>query len=122
MATLIPALGSLPRSTTPGERRFAQRLAEKLEDDYLCWYNVPLGPRQRHPDFILLHPRRGLLVVEVKDWKRDQIQRIDRSSVSLLTDQGLKEKPNPVEQARAYATTVVDLLQIDPQLLVREGR
>lgn len=122
MATLFPALGSLPRSTTAGERRFAHRVVDKLEDDYLCWYNVPLGPRQRHPDFVLLHPGRGLLVLEVKDWKRDQIQRIDRSSVSLLTDQGLKEKPNPLEQARAYAMTIVNLLESDPQLLVRAGR
>jgi hypothetical protein len=61
-------------------------------------------------------------VLEVKDWKRDQIQRIDRSSVSLLTDRGLKEKPNPLEQARAYAMTLVDLLERDPLLRVREGR
>ena len=122
MATLFPSLSSLPRSATPGERRLAHRLVDKLEDDYLCWYNVPLGPRQRHPDFILLHPRRGLLVLEVKDWKQDQIQRIDRTSVSLLTDRGLKEQPNPLEQARAYATTLVDLLERDPLLRVREGR
>src|SRR5512145_396818 len=114
MATLFPALGSLPRGTTPGERRFAHRLAEKLEDDYLCWFNVPLGPRQQHPDFVLLHPRRGLLVLEVKDWKREHIQRIDRSSVSLLTAQGVKQKANPLEQARGYAMKVATLLENDP--------
>ena len=122
MATLVPTLSSLPRSATPGERRLAQRLVDKLEDDYLCWYNVPLGPRQRHPDFVLLHPGRGLLVLEVKDWKRDQIQRIDRTSVSLLTDHGLKEQANPLEQARAYAMTVVNLLARDPLLVVQAGR
>jgi hypothetical protein len=58
----------------------------------------------------------------VKDWKRDQIQRIDRASVSLLTDRGLKEQANPLEQARAYATTLVDLLERDPLLRAREGR
>jgi len=122
MATLFPTLGSLPRSITPGERRFAHRLAEKLEDDYLCWYNVPLGPRQQHPDFVLLHPRRGLLILEVKDWKREHIQRIDRSSVSLLTAQGVKQTANPLAQARGYAMRVVDLLDNDPLLRVPEGR
>jgi hypothetical protein len=122
MATLFPALASLPRHATPGERRLAHRLVDKLEDDYLCWYNVPLGPRQRHPDFVVLHPSRGLLVLEVKDWKRDQIRRIDRTSVSLLTDHGLKEQANPLAQARAYATMVVDLLARDPLLVVQAGR
>jgi hypothetical protein len=29
---------------TSGEKRFAQRLEAKLEEDYLCWYDVPVGP------------------------------------------------------------------------------
>jgi hypothetical protein len=32
---------------TPGERRLALRLEDKLDEDYLCWYDVPLGPRQQ---------------------------------------------------------------------------
>ena len=40
MATLIPAIGSCASRMTSGERRFAYRLEEKLEDDYLCWYDV----------------------------------------------------------------------------------
>ncbi|HEY6644117.1 hypothetical protein [Povalibacter sp.] len=40
MAKLIPGLTS---SATAGERRFAQRLESLLEDDYLCWCDVPLG-------------------------------------------------------------------------------
>jgi hypothetical protein len=31
---------------TSGERRFAERLEDKLEEDYLCWYNVPVGARR----------------------------------------------------------------------------
>jgi hypothetical protein len=26
-----------------GERRFARRLESHLEDDYVCWYYVPVG-------------------------------------------------------------------------------
>ncbi|WP_239664843.1 hypothetical protein [Stutzerimonas stutzeri] len=33
---------------TPGERRFAERLEKLLEDDYLCWSNVPVGPKARY--------------------------------------------------------------------------
>src|SRR4051812_41244930 len=83
MAKLIPALSSVTSKMTAGERRFAQRLESHLEDDYLCWYGVPVGSRAIHPDFLILNPRRGLLVLEVKDWKADTIQSIDRFSVTL---------------------------------------
>lgn len=58
MATLIPALGSCLSRMTSGEKRLAERLEQKLEDDYLLWYDVPIGPKQTHPDFVVLSPRR----------------------------------------------------------------
>ncbi len=56
MATLIPSLNSCLARMTNGEKRFARRLEAKLEDDYLLWYDVPVGPKRLHPDFIILHP------------------------------------------------------------------
>ncbi len=101
---------------TGGERRFAQRLVDKLEDDYLCWYDVPIGTKSSHPDFVVLNPRRGLLIVEVKDWKLETIKAADRVGVTLHTNTGLKVESNPLEQARQYAQVVADLLARDPQL------
>lgn len=49
MSTLIPSI-TLCKFDTPGERRFARLLEAKLENDYLCWYNVPIGPSRLHPD------------------------------------------------------------------------
>ncbi len=46
MATLIPALGTCVLRMTSGERRVAERLEAKLDDDYLLWYDVPMGPRK----------------------------------------------------------------------------
>jgi hypothetical protein len=122
MATLIPSYSACASRMTPGERRFAQRLESKLEDDYLCWYDVPIGQSMRHPDFVVLHPKRGLLILEVKDWKLDTIQSITKSDVSLLTDKGLKRAANPLEQARQYAHAVVNVLEKDPQLVFSGGR
>lgn len=120
MATLIPAFNCCARRMTAGERRFAHRALEKLEDDYLCWYDVPVGPRALHPDFVVLHPRRGLLVLEVKDWKLETIKGADKSSFTLLTDRGQTTVANPLEQARQYAHTITSHLERDP-LLLREG-
>src|SRR5262245_21887853 len=101
---------------TLGERRFAQRLLGKLEDDYLCWYDVPVGRQGVHPDFVILHPRRGLLVLEVKDWKRDTVRKATKASFTLLTDRGQTTVSNPLEQARQYAHAIADQLMRDPQL------
>ena len=101
---------------TPGERRLAERLEKLLEDDCLCWFNVPIGPRARHPDFVVLHPRRGVLVLEVKDWKLATLQSIDRNSACLLTSDGARSVVNPMLQAREYVLELQNLLKQDPQL------
>jgi hypothetical protein len=121
LATLIPSRSICRPRMTAGERRFADRLEDKLEDDYLVWYDVPVGPRQRRPDFTVLHPGRGLLVLEVKDWKPDALHAIDRSRVQLLTDRGLVSVANPMLQARTYALELADLLQRDPALRAGPG-
>lgn len=117
MATLIPAINSCLSRMTSGERRFARRLEQFLEDDYLCWYDVPVGPKGLHPDFIVLHPRRGILILEVKDWKLETIQQINKTSATLLTANGLKRDANPLEQARQYCHAVVKCLERDSQLV-----
>jgi hypothetical protein len=122
MATLIPSLNSCLGRMQAGEKRFARRLEGHLEDDYLCWYEMPVGRRPRHSDFILLHPARGLLLLEVKDWKIDTVRRVDRMSVELLTSSGLVTVGNPIDQVRQCAYLLVDRLKRDPQLVVSSGR
>lgn len=122
MATLIPSLNASLRRMTGGERRLAQRLVEKLEDDYCCWYDVPIGVASRHPDFVLLSPRRGVLILEVKDWKLETIERADKSQITIHTESGLKKVVNPFEQARQYAHAVVNVLQQDSQLQQADGQ
>ncbi len=122
MARLIPSLNSCLSRMQAGEKRFARRLESHLEEDYLCWYDLPVGERPRYADFIILHPSRGLLLLEVKDWKLETIQRIDRASATLLTGSGLVTKPNPLEQVRQCAYRLVNHLEKDPQLIHHQGR
>ena len=122
MVAIIPSFASCESRMTSGERRFAKRLGSKLEDDYFCWYNVPVGgSRHLHPDFLILHPRRGLLVLEVKDWKLDSLQRVDKIAVTLLTKKGLVNDHNPLQQARQYLFKALSMLARDPALLHPEG-
>ena len=121
MATLIPALGACTSRMTSGERRLAERLENKLDDDYLLWYDVPVGPTNAHPDFVVIHPRRGLLILEVKDWKLSTIRSADKQTWTIIPDGSPKMVENPLEQARQYAHQVVDALKRDPQLTQTEG-
>lgn len=107
---------------TTGERRFGQRLEKFLEDDYLCWFDVPVGDARRYPDFIVLHPGRGLLFLEVKDWKLPTIQSMNHQTFSLLTAGGVINQPNPIEQARQCAYQVVNKLKRDKALAQPEGK
>lgn len=122
MATLIPSIATCARRFHAGERRVAERLEHKLDDDYLVWYDVPVGPKRLHPDFVVLHPQRGLLVLEVKAWKIDTIVRADKHHIEIWGDVGqLKNVPSPLEQARQYAHAVVDALRRDAQLVWPAG-
>lgn len=121
MATLIPALGACVSRMTSGERRLAERLQDKLDDDYLLWYDVPVGATNAHPDFVVLHPRRGLLILEVKDWRLATIAQADKQCWTIIPDGIPKTVLNPLEQARQYAHQVVDALKRDPQLTHSDG-
>jgi hypothetical protein len=122
MATLIPSIGTCASRMTRGERRVAERLEQKLDDDYLAWYDVPIGPHRAHPDFVVLHPHRGLLILEVKDWRLETVQHATRQTWEILAHGEPKTVINPIEQARHYAHQVVDALSRDRQLVQHEGR
>jgi hypothetical protein len=120
MATLIPSLGSA-RFDSGGEHRLAERLKDFLEENAVVWHNLPVGPRGRHPDFIIVHPANGLLVLEVKDWHLDKIALANKTKVELQTSSGIVRKSNPLEQARKYTLEVVHTLQRDRQLVFPAG-
>lgn len=124
MATLIPSMGACAGRMTSGERRLAERLEKKLDGDYLLWYDVPVGPLQAHPDFLVMHPSRGLLVLEVKDWKPATILQADKTDWTLLDSSTHQPKTvaSPMEQARQYAHQVVRALERDPALVQASGR
>ena len=106
MATLIPAIGACTSRMTAGERRLAERLEQKYS----------------HPDFVVIHPRRGLLVLVIKDWRLATIQRADKEMWEIIPDGIPKSDINPLEQARQYAHQVVNALERDKQLVQNEGK
>jgi superfamily I DNA and RNA helicase len=117
MAKIIPTLNRQTLSKmTSGEKRVARRLEVLLEDDYLIWYDIPVGNNRRNPDFIILHPSRGLLILEIKDWKSTTLQKITKTEVELNINGHTLIQTHPLEQARECTYEIVNVLQKDPQL------
>ncbi len=104
-----------------GERRVLQQLRRCLDDDSLVWFDVPIGPAARQPDFVVLSPRQGMLLLEVKDWKASSLGPATPDRISLHTPRGLVTTANPLRQARDVALELVHLMQQDPALVHADG-
>jgi hypothetical protein len=106
MAVMIPE--KLPSNATQGERRtFA--LLEKLPDDCVCYYEPVVG--ERYPDFVVIIPELGVLIIEVKGWYRSQLERADTRDVTVRQDGVAKVHKHPVRQAREYKFDLMNACQ-----------
>jgi hypothetical protein len=122
MAIFPQGLTQIDQRCTAGERRLLHQLKRCLEDDYLVWHDIPVGPKARQPDFVVLSPRWGVLLLEVKDWKRSRLLHATRDAVVLQTERGRVTLPHPMRQARDYAMELVDCMQRDPLLCHEAGQ
>ena len=59
MALFPQGATNVDQRCNTGERRVLHQLKRCLDDDCLVWHNVPIGPRARQPDFVVLGPRLG---------------------------------------------------------------
>lgn len=96
MAKLI---GSV-RSSNFGENLFITKVQEFLDDHYIIYWNRQIFGREF--DVCILMPGKGILVVELKGWREENILRIENSDTIIIkTDEG--EIPaTPQKQARGY--------------------
>jgi len=121
MAIFPQGLSQIDARCNAGERRVLQQLSRCLEDDYLVWHDIPIGPQARQPDFVILSPRWGVLLLEVKDWKLASLHRATRDAVELNTPRGRTTVPHPLRQARDHVLELVDLMRADPTLVHADG-
>jgi hypothetical protein len=117
MAFTIPESLAARARVTRGEQKVFDALRDHLPEDYLVYYDTAVS--QRHPDFIIVGPNLGLVVLEVKDWRLETIAATTGDGVVLRVPGGEEITKNPVEQARDYVLRAVDLLKRRP--LLRDG-
>jgi UvrD-like helicase family protein/AAA domain-containing protein/nuclease-like protein len=105
MARMVP--DAMPDGRSRGEQRLFARL-QSLPDDCLVYYEPPIG--DRYPDFVVIIPDAGLLVIEAKGWLAHQILGGDSNSICVQANarESQNQAPNPIRQARDYMYRLMD--------------
>lgn len=99
-------IGSQLKSDNWGEDYFIEKLMEYFDDSYVVYRNRPIFGAQF--DVCLLAPKIGIIIFEVKAWKRDTILRVengDRIVIKTFNEETGREEEtseNPTDQARGY--------------------
>lgn len=107
MAEMIP--DQIPSTASEGEKKvFA--LLEKLPDDVIVYYEPRI--RDRHPDFVVIMPSVGLLIIEAKGWYPNQIAAADSSTVTIVNQGTEQTCKHPLRQARDYQFRLMDLAML----------
>ncbi len=115
MAFTVPeTLPSRDGRVMPGERKVFVALRDHLPEDYLVYYDIHVDGR--HPDFIVVGPDLGLVILEVKDWRLNRIAEITVDEIQLRRSEGPLTVKNPVRQVRDYMLRTVDVLKRRPRL------
>ena len=116
MAILIP---SIHRCTfdNAGDRLLAERLVLALGDQDRVWHRAAVGPKQTQAGFVVLSPQRGLLLLETRDWKTDEIERATPQAFVLSTGEVSTLHINPLAQARHCSIQIASALERDASLL-----
>ncbi|MFO7907217.1 MAG: 3'-5' exonuclease [Planctomycetota bacterium] len=118
MAEMIP--DRMPSGASKGEKRLFDILQD-LPEDCVVYYEPIIA--DRYPDFIVILPEFGLLVIEVKGWYPNQIVQADNENIVLESRGQDSSQMHPLRQARNYMYRLMDTCRENPdfQLLLNKN-
>ena len=114
-----PPIGELDRLSspmTPGECRVFEFFNEHLADDWEIYVQPHLNGLR--PDFVLLNPKVGIAVFEIKDWNlkaldyqtvTDQNGRVELVASDKQGNQFSKQNENPIPKIELYKREIIGL-------------
>jgi AAA domain-containing protein/nuclease-like protein len=103
MAEMIP--DRLPSGASAGEKRVFEAL-QRLPDNCIVYYEPVVG--NRYPDFVVIMPEMGLLIIEVKGWYPAHIESGDLNQVKITNRGRTETQRHPIRQARDYMFELMD--------------
>jgi hypothetical protein len=103
MAFMIPSTLSNQPDTTAGERKLFDLFRTTLPERCVVRYEMLLGQRHYRPDYTLVDPNRGVLVVEVKDWGVSSIAKATSDQFFVRYSRGAPTpQMNPDQKCEIY--------------------
>lgn len=118
MAYMVP--DTIPRRATVGERILFESLKDHLPSDYIVYYEPEI--RGRRPDFVIIGPDLGLVILEVKDYIKSTLYQVNHDEWTLRNTAGeLITTKSPLKQARDNARIIENYLKKDKNLIQETG-
>ncbi|WP_421659572.1 3'-5' exonuclease [Leptothermofonsia sp. ETS-13] len=112
----------LPRPAR-GEKRLFDILQRSLPDSFIVWYEPQVN--NLYPDFIVLGPDFGLLVLEVKGWYAGDIERANHQFFDIRRKRRdftkVETYQSPLRQGQGYVNGLMDRLLGYPILCNPDG-
>jgi hypothetical protein len=117
MARIYP---SNPDFKTKGEQLICTVLQGCLDGTWSIFYEPTIG--DAHPDFVLFHPERGVMVLEVKDYTPPTIVGIAPDMWEIRVNGECMNVTSPFKQAWTYTHKLQDLFMKNKLLVHEAGR
>lgn len=121
MAQMIPQ--TIPSKASQGEKGLFAALESQLPDSFTVWYEPTID--RLLPDFVILGPSFGLLILEVKGWFANSIARASHDFFEIRYRRAGKTRieshANPLKQGHNYFGPIADQMKQRPLLCWPQG-
>ena len=100
------------------------KVLSQLPDDFTFFAQPPLvhGDQRRDPDYVIIHKKAGVIVLEVKDWITVEADGPNYAKVKRRYSDNFERKTSPVYQALKAAHLLSNMLKEDEDLCEYAGR
>lgn len=92
-----------------GENLFVTKATEYLDDTHIIYWNRQVFGREF--DVCILMPEKGILVVELKGWREENILRVENNEKVIIRTEEGEVSASPQKQARGYRFSLERLLR-----------
>ncbi len=121
MAQMIPE--TIPDKTSQGEKNLFAALKSQLPDTFIVWYEPTIN--RLLPDFVILGPTFGLLILEVKGWFANNVESASHDFFAIRYRKAGKTRieshANPLKQGHNYFGPIADQMKQRPLLCWQQG-
>jgi hypothetical protein len=122
MAKMIPQdITHLSVNTTQGEKALYRIIQRRTPDDWVCYAGQRLGTGTT-PDFLLIGPDLGVLILEEKSIPINLIEKFTTETWTVIRDGSPRVETHPLRQARGYVEKTMRALQKIKRLTDSSGK